>query len=208
MQVVKPKKPKLIVVDRYDKIQYENIDEISKLAEQCAEKFEEAKKAQPALSALAAKMMHEMLKQFQDRLTLNTLESCKGNFERILKAKTLAKNQKMQAKADLSKHTTARKDAKFNKDDALAEVYGGEGDWDEDWDEEGWDDKGWYDDDGNWVEGEASDDKKEEEKKQQPAASSSSGPAADAFPALGGTLNFSFFFFQSLIDVSYLDSFH
>ena len=120
--MVKPKKPKLIINDKYDKVHYKSIDEISKVAADSAAKFEEAKKAQPALSALAAKMMHEMLKQFHDRLTLNALESCKGNFERILKAKTLAKNQKQQAKSDLSKHTTARKDAKYNADDALAEV--------------------------------------------------------------------------------------
>jgi len=199
----KKKKPEINITDKYDEVKYTNIDQISALAHTCAEKFAEAKKHQPALVELAAKMMHEMLKTFGERLTLQTLESAKGNLQKVQKTMRLERIQKQQAKAAGDKHTIAQKGAKIDVNDVLAEVYGDATEHaDAEWDENGWYDeagnwvegKGYYDEEGNWVDEAAEEEKKEgkQQQQQQPAASSSSSKpglatiAEDAFPSLGG----------------------
>uniref|UniRef100_A0A7S4SAT7 Eukaryotic translation initiation factor 3 30 kDa subunit n=1 Tax=Alexandrium monilatum TaxID=311494 RepID=A0A7S4SAT7_9DINO len=127
-------KPKILVVDAFDKVELKVQADVEKLCTTCVEKLG---KGQAKNSA--SKFLIDCLKQLEGNLDLKELGELEKSISEVVKQKQVEKGQRLAK--DNKANTKLSKTTKFNASSEWEEVYGG-GEGDEDWTQEEWDE--WY----------------------------------------------------------------
>lgn len=129
-------KPKIVVVDAFDKVELKVQGDVEQLCATCVEKIN---KGQAQAKGGASKFLVDLFKHLETSLdTKDLLE-----FEKAVNEAVKQKQQEKGARLakDNKANTKLSKTTKFNTASEWEEVYGG-GEGDEDWTQEEWDE--WY----------------------------------------------------------------
>eukprot|EP00931_Biecheleriopsis_adriatica_P083116 TRINITY_DN5664_c0_g1_i1.p1 TRINITY_DN5664_c0_g1~~TRINITY_DN5664_c0_g1_i1.p1 ORF type:complete len:281 (-),score=121.17 TRINITY_DN5664_c0_g1_i1:106-948(-) len=125
-------KPKVVVVDVFDKLELKVQADVDNLTTSCLEKFEKSTLAKGG----PVKFLSDLLKNLEDSLDLKEMEDVEKQLAAVVKGKKVQKGQNLAK--DNKANTKINKNTKFNAANEWEDVYGGGGD-DEDWTAEEWD---------------------------------------------------------------------